>query len=373
MSHLDAHFLSLLKLGIGTVKATDTECEPLLKLAMSKWRELMNLATNQGVAAVANDGLQVLFDERQKDMIAVMDSPIEWKMWVIENAGVLTQYEQRNVQQRKIISEVAGLLAKNGIRMMIFKGQANASFYPNSLHRAPGDVDCYLFGYAAAGDKLLAVNGASIDNRWYRHSKISYKGETIENHRVMGHTRGSKKKQEMDSEFRFMVQGEGLNVIEGCGKAQMPTAQFNACFLTYHGLHHFLTEGLRMKQVLDWAVFLKEKQEEVDWPTFNAFCKKYQLDRFAAVMNYIAVHYLGVAVQEDSVFQDRKYAEKIMQSTLYDDYYLFNSGKCDWMVRWLLVKNMLGRDKWKYQDVAQENVWKHLWDNVKGFLMKEEE
>lgn len=373
MSHLDAHFFTLLQLGIGTTYATDTECEPLLKLSMNKWRELMDLAVRQGVAAVAYDGLQVLFDEQQKDIVAVTVSPIEWKMWVIENAGILTQYEQMNVQQRKVISDVADFLAKNSIKMMIFKGQANASFYPYSLHRAPGDIDCYMFGDAAAGDELLSANSASIDNRWYRHSKISYKGETIENHRVMGHTRGNRKKREMEKEFRFMVHDKGLSFIDGCGKALMPTAQFNACFLTYHGLHHFLTEGLRMKQVLDWAVFLKETQKEVDWVAFNAFCQKFQLDRFAAVMNYIAVHYLGVEPLEDGIVLDRKYAEKIIRSTLHDDDYLFNSGKSDWMVRWLLVKNMLTRDRWKYQDIAQENAFIHLLGNIKGFLFGGEE
>jgi hypothetical protein len=38
------------------------------------------------------------------------------------------------------------------------------------------------------------------------------------------------------------------------------------------------------------------------------------------------------------------------------------------MVRWLLVKNMLTRDCWKYREVAQENVLKHLWQNATGFL-----
>jgi hypothetical protein len=37
-------------------------------------------------------------------------------------------------------------------------------------------------------------------------------------------------------------------------------------------------------------------------------------------------------------------------------------------VRWLLVKNMLTRDRWKYRDVAQESVLKHLWQNTTGFL-----
>jgi hypothetical protein len=38
------------------------------------------------------------------------------------------------------------------------------------------------------------------------------------------------------------------------------------------------------------------------------------------------------------------------------------------MVRWLLVKNMISRDRWKYKDVTQESVMKHLWQNAKGYL-----
>ena len=99
------------------------------------------------------------------------------------------------------------------------------------------------------------------------------------------------------------------------------------------------------------------------------------------MMTYIAAEYLGVETNTNltKVQLDgpkgkvndtniKVLAEKVMQSTLYDDDYLFNSGKSDWMVRWLLVKNMFTRDRWKYRDVAQENVLKHLWQNATGFL-----
>ena len=172
-----------------------------------------------------------------------------------------------------------------------------------------------------------------------------------------------------------MVNDSRLSVINCCGKALMPTAQFNACFLTYHGLHHFLSEGLRMKQILDWAMFLKAEQDKVDWKAYNEFCKRYKLDRFAAVMNYIAGHYLNVNLNENDNDNEkvRELAEKVIQSTLFDDDYLFNSGKSDWTVRWLIVKNMLTRDRWKYRDIAQESVCKHLWENFRGFVSKEEE
>ena len=95
---------------------------------------------------------------------------------------------------------------------------------------------------------------------------------------------------------------------------------------------------------------------------------KYKLDKFAGVMNYIASDYFGIELSVD-IHTEGTYAEKIIQSTLFNDDYLFNSGKNDWAVRWLLVKNMLGRDRWKYEEIAQESVWKHLMGNFNGFVL----
>lgn len=369
---LEQAFFALLRLGIGSSQATEETCGELLHLSMKDWKAVMNLASGQGVMAIATDGLQALYDVYVKEQFrAAKESPQEWMMWTLENAGQMIQYEQRCEAQKRVVAEMADLLDEEGVKMMVFKGQANAALYPNPNHRATGDIDCYLFGEADKGDRLLSERDAKIDNSWYRHSKILYKGETIENHRVMSHTRGGKKRREMEEELRAMVRGERLEEIDGCSKAVMPTAQFNACFLTYHGLHHFTSEGLRMKQVLDWAVFLKEKQEDVDWVAFDAFCERYGLERFAAVMNYIASEYLGVELS-DKIHLDGSYAEKVIRSTLFDDDYLFNAGLSDWEVRWLLVKNMLTRDRWKYEKVAGENVWKHLCQSILGFVSKAE-
>lgn len=363
-------FLSLLKLGIGTSKASDEECQKLLLLPMQEWQEVMALAERQGVLAIAVDGLQVLMEAHKGEIIAVKESPAEWQMWLLENIGQLTQYEVMNHQQKKVVEELSEMMAAEGVRMMVFKGQANAALYPCPEHRAVGDIDCWLFGDAEKGDEIAKAHGAEVSFDWYRHSKIDYKGETIENHRVMSHTRGSKAKQAMENDLRFMVNGEWLTVIDGCGKAMMPSPQFNACFLTYHGSHHFLSEGLRMKQILDWAMFLKKEQDKVDWNAYWDFYKRYKLERFASLMTYIATEYLGVETNTNFTNDTniKVLAEKVMKSTLYDDDYLFNSGKSDWMVRWLLVKNMLSRDRWKYKDVTQESVMKHLWQNAVGFL-----
>lgn len=365
--------LSLLLLGMGYTTTTDEKCQKLLCFSMGQWYELMAVAEQQGVLAIAVDGLQVLMEAHKEDIVAVKESPAEWQLWLLENIGQLTQYEMMNHQQRKVIAELSEMWAAEGIRMMVFKGQANAAFYPKPEHRAVGDIDCWLFGDAEKADNIMKNHGADVNFKWYRHSKISFQGETIENHRVMSHTRGNKKHKKMEEELLQMAK-ESLNhkvdhYLEGCGKALKASAQFNACFLTYHGLHHFTSEGLRLKQILDWAMFLQKEQDEVDWNAYWDFCRRYKLDRFAAVMNYIAMHFLNVDFNANYNENDVSVlAENVLRSTLYDDDYLFNSGKSDWMVRWSLVKNMFTRDRWKYRDIAQKTVWLQLWQNVTGFM-----
>ena len=367
------NLFALVRLGIGSAKANDMGSLSLLNFSMVQWRQLMSLAERQGVAAIVFDGVQRLYDAHKNEIKAAKENPQEWMQWVFECTGTMTQYEQMNIQQQKVIGRLAEIWHKNGIKMMVFKGQTNGSLYPNPLHRAPGDIDCYLFGDAGRGDSIMVAHGADVTNNWYRHSKISYRGETIENHRVLSHTRGSKAKKRMEKELIALLNASDMSTIEGCGIALLPPVQFNAHFLIYHALHHFTSEGLRMKQILDWATFLQAQQDEVDWAVFETFCKRYKLDRFAAVMDYIAVRYLGVVGHTDVTDKIAPLAEKVLKSTLCDDDYLFNSGKGDWTVRWLLVKNMLSRDRWKYEDVAQENVWGRLWQSVTGFLCKGEE
>ena len=198
MIHNVKIFFSLIRLGIGTVDASDKECASLTELSMKEWRSVMRLAEKQGVAAIAIDGMQRLYDTYGKEIKTVADDRLEWTQWVLENAMILTQYEQMCLMQRTVIRDVSEIWAKEGVKMMVFKGQANASLYPKPLHRSTDDIDCFLFGDAKKGDSLLKDEGAFVDTKWYRHSKILYKKETIENHLFFTHIRGRRKNRKMD-------------------------------------------------------------------------------------------------------------------------------------------------------------------------------
>lgn len=256
---------------------------------------------------------------------------------------------------------------------MVMKGQANGTYYPKPEHRSPGDIDCYLFENYAKGNDIAKTVGAEVDESWYKHSQIHYKGEMFENHQYFVHTRDGKRGKRLEKELE-----EALDVPENNyshftphSSLLMPPVQWTAMFLTYHACAHFVSEGLRLKQILDWAMFLKAHQNDMDWKAYYGFCERNHLRRFADAMTDIAAKYIGVKITNPAIVKDSPYADKILRNALYEDDYVFSSGESGWHNRWHLVKN-LWKYRWKYEEIYQTSVWKQLWWYASGYLFKTE-
>lgn len=70
---------------------------------------------------------------------------------------------------------------------------------------------------------------------------------------------------------------------------------FNALFLTRHAHQHFLIEeGISLRHVCDWAMFLRRYRDDLDWNGFLSVCRRYGLERFAVSMTRLAVFICGI-------------------------------------------------------------------------------
>ena len=88
-------------------------------------------------------------------------------------------------------------------------------------------------------------------------------------------------------------------------------------------------------------------------------------------MTTIAMKYLGVKKLIPNIVCESPYADKILQSALYDEDYVFGSGKGNWYNRFHLIRNMF-HYRWKYEEIYQTSVWKQLWWYATGFIFKTE-
>lgn len=359
---MEKEFFALLRIGLGNKTAEEENLSDFIMMSASQWERIGELAQEQGVLGVMLDGIHRL------DMTgygATRELSKEQKLEWIGN--VVNGYEARNQHQMQVINDLQKRWAESGLKMMVMKGQAMGTYYPNSKHRAPGDIDCYLFDGYAKGNETAKVWADKVDEGWYKHSVISYKGETIENHQYFVHTREGKNSKRLNQHLVDTLKVDAFDSIPGTD-VLLPPVMFNAVFLTYHALAHFLEEGLRLKQILDWAMFIKRDADKVDWKEFCKICDMFHFRRFADVMNDIAANLLGV---EFELATASPYTEKVLRSTLYDKDYVFGSGQSGWANRWHIVRNLF-KYRWKYHDIYQHCVFRQLWYYGIGFILKTE-
>lgn len=59
-----------------------------------------------------------------------------------------------NHEQIKTLKAMCDIWHNVSNRMILFKGQANALYYPHPEHRNTGDIDCYLMGDYDRGNEV---------------------------------------------------------------------------------------------------------------------------------------------------------------------------------------------------------------------------
>ena len=406
-SKMNNNLITILKAGLHVPSITTAEVEALKCCGAEEWQAMADLAVKQSVAGVFFDGMQHLY-QTYGDVLPKED-------WAREIKGrlfsITMQLEQRNRKQVAVMNKVGAFLKQHGCQMMVMKGQACATMYPNPQHRSIGDIDCYLYNDYEKGNELMRQTGVHVDDSWYKHSEFCIEGETFENHQYFVTTRGGERYKRLDRKLKVLA-GDGVEGREGNSlssehtdfaasaharydssefdsalahsqisnlnaqgsslNVQYPPVMFNALFLTYHACIHFVSEGLRLKQVLDWVMFVKVHQEEVDWKALHAMCVEYKLDRFLNVMNAIAVEVFGVERKAMEMVCESTYVEKVINSILYDDDYIFNSAEGKWQQRFHIVGNMI-KYRWKYCDICQQSIVSQLWTSVVGFIFRTEE
>ena len=334
------------------------------------WRNVLILAQKQGVRGLAFEALELLKQENAEcgsfpDRTTLMQ-------WYVQTAFV----EKKIAQHVALAKDVVELWKQHGIKTVVFKGLAHSCYYPKPEHREFGDFDCYLidaYGECAyrQGNEVARKKGMMVDDSWYKHSHIAYKKLTIENHQYFTSARRGGTDLAL---HKYIVEaignGSKLERLDGTEIYVLPV-EAEGLFMLYHSLTHFLVEGINLRHFVDWACWIKTNQNKLEWTEFYSLCQRFRLDGFADVLNTIATKYLGVELNDKRIFVDSEFAERTIESALYDDTSIYNRGKGQWYQRLHVIGNAF-RYSWKYRDVAHYSMIGYVWQFVYGFLRRNE-
>ena len=334
------------------------------------WRNVLLLAQKQGVRGLAYEALELL---KQEDAdCACFPDRTTLMQWYAQTAFV----EKMFAQHVALAKDVVELWKQHGIRTVVFKGLAHSCYYPKPEHREFGDFDCYLidaYGECAyrQGNEVARKKGMMVDDSWYKHSHIAYKKLTIENHQYFTSARRGGTDLAL---HKYIVEaignGSKLERLDGTEIYVLPV-EAEGLFMLYHSLTHFLVEGINLRHFVDWACWIKTNQNKLEWTEFYSLCQRFRLDGFADVLNTIAVKYLGVELNDKRIFVDSEFAERTIESALYDDTSIYNRGKGQWYQRLHVIGNAF-RYSWKYRDVAHYSMIGYVWQFVYGFLRRKD-
>lgn len=361
LSNINANILfRLVRIAIGTEEADAT-----LDTKGVEWAKVYAMARKQGVLALAFDGLMKLF-EADKEFVKSFPQPLKLQ-WI----NAVFRIEQRYNVSREVCTDLVENWAKHGIKTLCLKGMAFSTYYPEPSHRECGDFDCYLYDDYAKGNQIARELGANIDESMYKHSEMLYRRVMVENHRFIVAVRNGKKTKSLHALLDSLARNEKRTALFDT-KIEMPSAMFNAIFLNYHSLSHFLSEGIRLRHLLDWALFLKSEQKNLDWERFYEVCEEYHLRAFVDCMTALAVDVCGVKLENDAITAASPYAERVLDSIINEDNAVFSQNVGAWRKRMLLVKNIF-ISRWKYKAFSTQGVIARLCSLVWGFFTHPEE
>ncbi len=255
------------------------------------WRDLFDTACNQGVAAIALDGIQYLFED-DCELVKELDR-IENKSVKYDWLGQTLSIEQSYCGQESSAKELSNLLYNQGIRTIVLKGFSFSTLYPRPNHRPSNDLDCYLCGRFEDGNRIMEEMGIPVNNKDYRHSSFSFKGLHVENHKICTTVRGRKQRKAFERYLRGLLENEPTTAYSD-SFLEIPCPLFNSLYFLQHAQRHFLRESITLRYVCDWAMIIKSCDNTLKSEEFWRIAKENSLDEFAFSMTRIARYVCGI-------------------------------------------------------------------------------
>lgn len=338
---------ALLRLGLSLESNCNNNTDIYTLLDCKNWRNVFQLSIQQGVNAIAADGLQLLLENSgNKELLKSLDAAplkLQKMQWLSSSLIIERIYEQH----KHVMSELGAFYRTHGIKMLVAKGYGLSLNYPVPNHRPLGDIDIWLFGEQKRGDNALSEKGVKIDYGHHHHTIFNYKGVTIENYSDFLCVPGHRKNASYERILKRLAYEESVRSEINGEEIYYPSANFNALFILKHSATHFASTEMNLRQLLDWGTFVLKHGKEVDWVFVVKVAKQYNLYHFMNCQNALCVDYLGFPLDVFPAFERNKELEtRVLNDILSPE---FNKKAPEGFLKGLLFKY----ERWR------ANVWKH--------------
>lgn len=277
------------------------------------WKSIIRLAKKHVVLGIIIDSVQFLPESLRPT------AEIEAKMKKFA-LGLI----QTNLIMDKTAAYLTTFFKSHGINGVLLKGQGVARYYRIPQMRQSGDIDFYV-GKEHYKNALKLCKGKLIEDNdscyeCERHFGFNIHGVPIELHRLASRMYSPFR----NKRFQKWVKEELENspnrrtLVIGKTDVVLPSFDFDALYIFYHAWCHYITGGIGLRQLCDWAILLHTYNCNIDAERLQNNIKRFGLLKGWKLFSCIVVKYLGVSKNEVP-FYDRSYenkSEKILEEII---------------------------------------------------------
>lgn len=211
------------------------------------WKELYAIAKKQALLGVLFHGIRRLPKELAPEQKLLMQ-------WMV----MAEMIRKQNIRLFQDSVKVCKNFENEGFANCILKGQGNALLYPDPYMRTPGDIDIYLSG---GRKKIMKYVDRVCPNQVMRYHHVDFPvmKTAIEVHFTPSYMFYPVHNRRMQKWFK-KVMGEQCShrasLPDGYGEIHVPQVSFNVIYILSHLYRHIFTEGIGLRQLLDYYFVL---------------------------------------------------------------------------------------------------------------------
>lgn len=279
-------FFELIRVAIGNA------CRLSHTPTADEWGLLYAIAKKQSQVGICFAGLQRLKPSETLELPETLR--LQWM-------GMAAKIQQRNELVNKRCIELQARLSADGIRSCILKGQGVAQQYNEDLRslRQSGDIDVWIEGgyrnvvnWAKTQSEVTEINDHHVDLNIFSDTDV-------EAHFSVGGLHDKWKNRKYQKWQLKMANRQFENRCSTLG-ITMPTSDFNLIFLLAHSHRHLFSEGLGLRQMMDYYFALLRFHDEFYASPDNEICniqkalRRFGIFDFASAVMWIMKEVLGL-------------------------------------------------------------------------------
>ena len=346
-----------------------TEAEFPTSVKDADWKVLYVIAKKQALIGVLFHGIKQLPKKLAPDAELLMQ-------WM----GIAQKIRQQNIRLFIDSAKVCKKFKEVGFRNCILKGQGNALLYPDPYMRTSGDIDIYLDG---GRNRVMQYINKVCPNQVMRYHHVDFPvmKTAIEVHFTPSYMFFPVHNRRMQKWFKEVMDLQCSNAVtlpDGYGEITVPTMSFNVIYILSHLYRHVFTEGIGLRQLIDYY-FVLVKSEERKVKNLTALQRELKylgLWKFAGAVMYVLHETLGLPEEKMiapiDVNEGRFLLAEIMQGGNFGQYDTRlgskeNEGKLHRYLR-MCLRNLRFVKHYPTEALSEPffRTWFALWKKIHG-------